>query len=54
MPHAQSQDGDLPALRPGQCPVVKDGKRCARPAGHGGLCDPGPLALSLDLLFGEV
>ena len=49
----ESEAAELAPLRRGQCPGVKDGKRCVRPEGHTGLCDTGPPLLSLDALFGE-
>jgi hypothetical protein len=52
MAEHRTQGEALPPPRPGQCPTVKDDKRCGRPAGHHGLCDSGPALLSLDDLFG--
>jgi hypothetical protein len=53
MSDREDQGTEPPPLRRGQCPNVKAGKRCGRPAGHPGLCDVGPPLLSLDELFGE-
>jgi len=54
MTSGESEAAELPPLRPGQCPGVKDGKRCVRPAWHSGVCNMGPPLLSLDDLFGKV